>query len=172
MLIVFIESSRWESRSQVKRRPSCGFLCCLATSKAENPIISAKFDKCPYSGRMSSRFPKLNFRLYAILVFIKVFWFRTKIFYTIHLLGLSDRDYFWNRGISWVKNSTQILGGAWCKIWISCMGVSLIIHHKLTKENMLMSNDIAIYIIFSACILQICSKRYFLKRGHLTFSCC
>ena len=53
-----------------------------------------------YFGHKNSGFPELSFRIYAILVFIKVFWFGTKVFYTINLLWVSDRDYFWNRGSS------------------------------------------------------------------------
>ena len=30
----------------------------------------------------------------GLTVFSEVIWYRTKIFYTIHLLGLSDRGYF------------------------------------------------------------------------------
>ena len=77
-----------------KISPSCGCLCCLATSNSKNAIISVMIGKLPYFGHISSKGPTLDFRLYAILLLIEVFWFISMTFNVIRLFRLSIRGYF------------------------------------------------------------------------------
>ena len=77
-----------------KTCPSRDCLYCLATSNNKNAIISVMFDKLPYFGHISSKGPKLDFSLYAILLLIEVFWFITITFNMFRLFRLSIRSYF------------------------------------------------------------------------------
>ena len=76
-----------------KTSPSLDCLRCLATSNSKDAIISVMFDKLPYFSHISSNGPVLDFGLYAILLFIEVFWFIAMTFNMIRLFRLSIRGY-------------------------------------------------------------------------------
>ena len=49
------------------------FIYCLATANDKNTIISTKFEKCCYSGEISSEHHVFNFSKELILLFMKDF---------------------------------------------------------------------------------------------------
>ena len=44
------------------------------------------------------------------------------------------------------------------------------VYNKITKGNMILSNDITINMFFNACVLKICSKNYFFKARPCSFT--